>query len=381
MQSQSTNINSDGVLLSKDDVDRLLQSPSDESKIEVLNKVSSNYNQNSLNESEIELAEQIFRLLVRDSAVKIRASLAESLKSNTHVPKDIVLKLAEDDELVSKPIISMSEVLDDIDLLNIIRNSEEVWRYLAVAKRPDVSEQVSDELVNVKHSEVTSALLDNHGARISEKSFDEIARQASADDSVAQKLIDRPALPMTVVSKLSSALSQNMAEQLQQKYHIDETQASEGAKAAGEHNILEIIAQHTDEDQTNQLVAQLHQDGLLSSSLVINALCHGNMPFFEASLAALSGVPLKNTKLLIADKGKLGFRALYNKAALPQTMFRAMRLLLVSVREVIEAGQKPGSRQFSNSVVQKMLEASQNEKIENLSYILALLRQQANPSF
>jgi Uncharacterised protein conserved in bacteria (DUF2336) len=50
--------------------------------------------------------------------------------------------------------------------------------------------------------------------------------------------------------------------------------------------------------------------------------------FFEAGVAVLSGISVRNAIALIADHGSLGFKALYEKAGLPREFFRAFRVAL-----------------------------------------------------
>lgn len=364
------------VRLTQEDVRRLLEHPSIDTKIEVLSKVSYNYNPDDLNENEMQVAEQIFRLLVRDSAVRVRQAMSESLQSNPYIPHDIASTLARDIEAVALPMLSMSSVLQDDDLLDIIQNSEEIWRYLAIAKREELSETVSGSLVNTQVGDVIKQVLDNPAAKISEKSFFQIAEQAKHDDAIVHHMIARGSLPVTAVERLTHFVSDELLRQLKEKCkNIDNEQLEAGARYAEEGTTLELLGARTDSSQTLKLVDQLYENGRLTSSLILNALCQGNIEFFEIALARLANIPLENARLLVADKGRLGFRALYNKTQLPTTMYKAVRLLLDSVREVLTQGAKPGSHHFSNFVVRRMIETAEEEHVENLSYILAIIRQ------
>lgn len=361
--------------LTRADVDRLLHDNSTSVRIDIIRKVSGLYGPADLNESEQLLAEQIFRLLVRDSAVKIRESLAESLKDNPHIPKDIILALASDVEGVATPIISMSEVLSDDDVMNIIHHTKDVWRYLAVSKRAVVSEKVSGALVDTQHQEVINALLDNKGAALSEDSYEKIVDLAQDNEDMAEKLASRPSLPVAVVEKLMNAVSEEIASKLEVTYRIDREQIVSQTHHALEQSTLELIAIRNDREQTKQLVRQLYESDRLTASLIINALCHGNLDFFELSLATLAQISADNAHILISDRGKLGFRAIYDKSGLPMTMMDAVRLLLTAVRRTIADGVSPGSMGFPNHVVNHMTALSEEKPVENFSYMLALIRQ------
>lgn len=364
-------------VLSRADVDRLLHDNSTSARVDVLRKVSGIYNPGELSESEQLLAEQIFRLLVRDSAEKIRESLADSLKDNPHIPKDIILALANDVESVSSPVLAMSEVLSDADIVNIIRNTGEVWRYLAISKRPIVSSEVSGALVDTEHQDVISALLDNKGAAFTDESYGKIADIARENNNteMADKLASQPSLPVVVVEKLMNAVSQGISVKLSKAYGIDREQLESGAHHALEQTTLDLIAIHNDRQQTAQLVSQLYHSDRLTASLIINALCHGNLDFFEFSLAMLAQIPPDNARLLISDRGRLGFNAIYDKSGLPMSMLEAVRLLLHAVRRTIADNIKPGSASFPNHVITHMIALAKETPVENFSYMLALIRQ------
>ena len=56
------------------------------------------------------LAEDIFRIMVKDAEVRVRQALADNLKENLDLPRDVARALANDVDSVSLPIIQFSEV-------------------------------------------------------------------------------------------------------------------------------------------------------------------------------------------------------------------------------------------------------------------------------
>jgi uncharacterized protein (DUF2336 family) len=355
-------------------VEKLLRDDSTETRVEIIHKVSEVYCERKLNEDEMLLAEQIFRLLVRDSVVKIRETLSENLKSSPHIPKDIVLDLARDVESVATPVLSMSGVLSDDDIVNVVRNTSEVWRYLAVTARQELSEDVTGALVETGERDVLYSLLDNTGAAFSEATCADIAARAGQDEDLARTLAARPSLPVAVVEKLLLAVSDDIARQLRDTHRIDEEQITSETHHAVEQSTMELIALRNDRAQTAELVGWLHENDRLSASLIINALCHGNLDFFELSLAILAGIPEENAHVLVHDPGKRGFHALYSKSGLPMTMLDAVRLLFMAVRRAVEDGARPGSPGFSMTVVQHLTALAHAHPVDSLSYILALIR-------
>ena len=77
--------------------------------------------------------------------------------------------------------------------------------------------------------------------------------------------------------------------------------------------------------EVEALARQLVGGGRLTPSLLLRALCTGDLQFFEAGLAVLAEVPVVNARVLIHDAGPLGLKSLYEKAGLPPSLLAAVR--------------------------------------------------------
>ena len=97
------NIESDR--LAKEDVARLLSDTSPDARTEASNKIAHKYGSAALSDSERNIAEEIFRVLVRDVEVRVRQALVAHLKSSALVPHDVAMSLAQDVEAVALPML------------------------------------------------------------------------------------------------------------------------------------------------------------------------------------------------------------------------------------------------------------------------------------
>lgn len=360
--------------LSPEDIKRLLEDGSTQTRVDITNKIAGAYSFSQLHPSEFKIAEQIFRLLLRDTELRVRTSLAQHIKNSTTIPRDIVLAMSRDVDSVSLPIIQFSEVFTDEDLVELVKSSHDVTRFLAVSKRRVVSEVVSNALLQKDNEQVAAALVGNSGAEIGEDDLVGIVSKYNDNEGFMEALGNRPRLPIAAAEKLLSVVSESLAESLKQKYHLAKEVISQEAAQSHESEALQLVKNVEDDASIEALVAQMQSSGRLSPSVILSALCQGNFAFFEASLARLSNIPVKNARLLITDKGDLGFRALYNKSGLTDSMLPAIRLLLKVVRELAAEGQVRGKSRYANAVVERILRYSEEEPIENLSYIIALVR-------
>lgn len=361
--------------LSAEDVDRLLHDTTSATRLSMTDKIGGAYTKSSLSPQETMIAEQVFRLLLRDTELNVRVSLAQHLKDSNMVPRDIIKSLAHDVEEVSLPILEFSEVLTDEDLVDLIHSTEQVSRYLAISRRRTVSDAVSHSLLDRGNHEVASSLISNAGAIISEKAYEKIIATYQGNEEVMKTLTQRPYLPVTVVDKLVNVVSSSLADTLKKKYKVTAPTIEKEVEKTREKETLHLIRVAQAEEEIDKLIVQLRTSGRLTPSIILSALCQGDFNFFEMALSKLSGVPVSNARKLIADKGDLGFRAIYNKSGLPDAMFPAVKLLLSVVRQLHDEGEKSGTSHYANRVVERILQHSEDAHMENMSYIIALVRQ------
>jgi uncharacterized protein (DUF2336 family) len=324
------------------------------------------------------VAEQIFRLLLRDTELQVRAALAEGLKENDRAPHDVVVSLAGDPaEAVASPVLLYSNVFTEEDLLNIIRSNLDITKHIAIANRRSVSSMVSAALVETHNEGVVEHLVKNNGANISEHSMQKILEEHGESQSMVNYVADRANLPINIVEKLLSIVSDSVANALKNKYREVTERLEREAHHAREGMTLKLLDTTRDEEPVRLLVHQLDEEGRLTPSIVLTGLCRGNFAFFEVSLAQLAGIPVKNAQKLVRDKGELGFKSLYQKAGLPDSMFDACKLVLNVMHEMHEQGgdAAPGTIHFANRAVERIFMHQHGREIDNLAYIIALIRQ------
>jgi uncharacterized protein (DUF2336 family) len=366
------------MILTPGDVERLLTDESSDSRASVLTKISHHYNEKAFQGRANEIAEQIFRLLMKDVAVRVRETLSDQLKNNPDAPRDVMLHLANDTETVALPVLAQSEVLSDADLVRIVEMSHGMGKLLAISQRENVSARVSDALVETNYPQVVTSLLSNNGASISDRSFERIVDEFKNDQTVGDALLQRPQLPRSVVEKFIAQASETVAKQLKEKYNIADTDLQKTTTGNRDDVMQQLLEAELSLHDIEILVAKLASDDRLNASLVMTALCRGQLTFFTVALARFSNIPVQNAMRLVADRGEHGFQGLYQKSGLPDTMLDAIRLLLRSVQDLEGGTAIAGSAQYANRLVERVLSLAGQQQIEYLPYFIALIRQNVN---
>lgn len=362
-------------VLSQADVARLLTDDSPASRADILEKVAACYNGNQFATREREVAEQIFRLLMRDVALRVRETLAERIKANQAIPRDIVLHLANDVHTVATPVLEASSVLSDADLVRIIEASRDMAKLVAITKRGTVSPRVSDALVETTYSEVVTSLLSNQGAKLTDRALAKIMDDFKGDMQVTELLVHQRQLPITIVERLVNQVSDAMAAELTEKYKLSDHHIRQDATNVREDFMLRLLHGDLPLAEIETLVAQMDSEQRLTPSLVMTALCRGQLAFFTIALARLARVSVASATRLVSDRGAHGFVAIYEKSGLPPSMFEAIRLLLRAVQDLQGDRSIPGSMLYANRLVERVVNSAGDRPIEYLPYFIALIRQ------
>ncbi len=363
------------IVLTQMDVDRLLTDASPDSRTSVLEKISQGYNGDFLQGREREIAEQIFRLLMKDVALRVRETLALRLKDNEVAPRDIMLHLANDVETVASPVLTSSKVLSDSDLVSIIEKSYDIGKLLAITQRDAVSPRVSEALVETRYEQVMTSLLTNEGAMVSDRSLEKIADDFRGNEEVLKALAAQPKLPITLVERIVTQVSTEVANELKGKYKLSDQDIARDATQSREDFMVRLLEHPLSSDEVVALVQQMALEDRLTPSIVMTALCRGQLAFFTAAIAQFASIPIENAKRLIADRGEHGFNGIYEKSGLPDSMMNAVRLLLRAVQDMATDSAAPGSVLYANRLAERVIRIAGSEPIEYLPYFIALIRQ------
>lgn len=359
--------------LNEEDVARLLANPSADTRAEIAGKIAGQHP--ALSTAQRKLAEDIFRLMVKDAEVRVREALSRQLKENPLVPNDVAVALARDVDSVALPMLQFSEVLTDEDLIEIVK-AQSPEKQVAVARRAHVSAHLADALVDSHNEAAVASLVANEGAELTEAALQRVVDEFGSSEMVGKPLVERASLPVTVAERLMAKVSENLRQALAARPDMSPEMAANLLLQARELAVLGLADTDTD---VAKLVDHLYRNNRLTPSIILRAVCMGDMTFFEWALAKLARIKLENARTLIHDAGKRGFEALFDKAGLPKAFFAAMRAA-VDVSYEMEYDGGPNDRErFSRRMIERILTQYGDLGVEfetdDLEYLLAKMNQ------
>lgn len=137
-------------------------------------------------------------LLAELVEAEARAHVASILGPLQRAPATVVLKLANDDIEVARPLLEFSNVLSDDDLIDIIANQSEAHR-TAIAGRAMVAERVGAAIVEHGEADSVLKLVRNAKAELGRGALEKLVVLAASDAALAEDLRNRPEIDWTTL--------------------------------------------------------------------------------------------------------------------------------------------------------------------------------------
>lgn len=166
-------------------------------------------------------AETLARL-VQDTAVQVRAAIADVVKDMPDAPRELIVALAHDTEIpVAGPVLELSPLLSTEDLLALVYAPPGAETIGAIARRPHLNERVSDAIAETANSPAITALLRNKSAQIRETTLDALIARASDHVEWHEPLVRRPHLSARAARALAAIVAEHLVHALSTRPDLD----------------------------------------------------------------------------------------------------------------------------------------------------------------
>jgi uncharacterized protein (DUF2336 family) len=317
-------------------------------------------------------AEGAMIMLLDDPSPLVRRALAEVFASDESAPRVVVHALAGDQPDVALPVLTHSPLLFEDDLVDLIATGRSDVQ-VAIASRVPLLRSLAAAIAEVAEADACLSLLENPDADIAPFSIERIIDRFGHHAPIREAMFARDDLSTAMRQSLLAKLSQTLAGFVTARQWMGSEHAEYAAREACEKATVALAAD-TPYEEVGALVRHLRQSGQLTAGMLLRALLSGNVVLFEEALAELSDMPIDRVTGYIHDKNISGFRALYRKAGLPDAAYPAFREALAAIRAGLLLGEQGGTARLKRRVVERVLNASAEERGANCISLLALLR-------
>ena len=251
--------------------------------------------EDQLQEGHIEIFDEVILRLSRDLEQRARLELSEKFSDLSRAPRKVIRSLAFDlDGTVARPVLERSTRLDEDDLVMIARARGQD-HLLAISKRTELSERVTDVLVHRGDRLVVRSVAENEGARFSSDGFSQLLAKARDDTTLQESLQGRRDVPPQHMARLAEIAREHVRRNLQSELGEGAAEAVDAALsgAAG------AVSQSTGSgllidnfDNAMKAVQQKVSQGGLVEDDVAEWLRTGKTEEALAALAHVANVPI-----------------------------------------------------------------------------------------
>lgn len=358
--------------LSEADITRLVKGETPEARASVAHRLCRRISLDVLSEEERDYAQEIVRILARDTAELVRRTLSITLRNSPVLPREIAVKLARDVETVALPVLESSPVFTDEDLVELVLTASQA-KQEAIAGRERVPVSVSEAIAEHAALQAVRRLAGNEGAELSERAYVQSLERFGDDGDLQTAIVRRNYIPPHIAEKMVSLVSGQVFDMLVNRHELPAQMAIDLAAGARERATVDLVEQAGRRSDLPRFVAQLNLNGRLSHSLIVRALCMGHLSFVEHALAELSGVPHQRVWLMVHDAGPLGLQAVFDRAGLPRKYLPVFRAAVGIFHETHFDGEADDRLRFRMRMIERVLTQFQSLAQDDLDYLLEKL--------
>lgn len=293
--------------------------------------------------------EGLLKHAVNDAELAVRVALAGGLRRSRHLPREIALILTEDALTVAQPILEESPALSDGDLISILSECDG-RKQVCIARRAAQSAAVAGAIVASGNAAAVAALIENDTV-LDAALLCLVLDRYSRFETVKAAMASRRDLPAEVCARL-----RKLVPHLVRQVPVLDGEVGTPPSRSGRLH-----------------VAKLHLDGQLTPSLVLQALCGGDIRFAEDAMAEISGLSAEKAGFLIHDASPFGLKAIYRRCAFPEALFPAFRVAIDLVDEREFEVDARDAEAFADHVVERILEKYRELEVCDLDYLLVKL--------
>ena len=285
-----------------------------------------------LSERERTLMAGIVGQLIHDVEMSVRRELAERLASEPNAPRELLVTLANDAIEIAHPILRQSGVLNDTDLIDIVKSRTQEHR-LAVAMRSGLSAEVSQALIDTGDHDVIEALVNNHDAELSRRAMEYLVAESRQTDRFQHPLLRRPDLPIQLAHRMFWWVSAALREYIITHYKADPTTIDALIQETTSKVQKGSETDRSTYREAEYIVSEIANKGQLDERFLLQCLRRGRIAAFTAALARMADIEISLSRHIIFDPGGEGLAVLCKASGIDRSVFSSIFLLTREARD------------------------------------------------
>ena len=254
----------------------------------------------AMSDRERGLLYDILNSIVHDAEMSVRRTMSACLAELPDAPRDLVRLLANDAIDIAYPILTKSGVLQDEDLLEIIRNRT-MEHQLAISVRRAISEDVSAGLVETGNENVIGSLLRNQDSSISRQTMEYLVEESKRFDSFQEPILRRRELDPELVTRMFDWVSGALRQTIIDDWDLDPDVIDTLLPRAVSRELQATAYAAADIPKSAQLAKTLVEADQVGPDLMLKTLQDGEIALFIAMFTSFTKLDGEFAKRLLFE--------------------------------------------------------------------------------
>lgn len=294
-------------------------------------------------------AEAVLRLMTWNAEPRVVEAMAKAAAANPNTPRSLAWALANDDEAAATAVLEACGALSDEDLVSLVQAGGNAVKMRAIARRSEVSEEVSRSLVDHGDEDTVHTLLANTKAHISDAAYGTALDRFGKSERIQEGIVSRPVVSAQVSRRLADSLSPQVRDKLARKHpgKLADKPAAPPPPAT-----IPGYADERSDSEWDVELSSMVADRSLTETALVRQLFQGNFEFFARALALLAKEPVANVRAaLLATPPGLG--PLWQSAGLPVGWLAVASAAVAALIQVDRSAGKADPDLFTRNIVSR----------------------------
>ena len=285
-----------------------LQNGAPERRVLMLRRITDLFltDANRLNEEQVSVFDEILTHLAHRIEERVLSQISLKFAPVRNAPKNMISLLAHDDNIaVAGPVLAQSDRLPENELLEIAKSKGQT-HLLAIAIRAQLSEAITDILIQRGDKRVVGKLARNSGARFSHDGYESIVNRAEGDDELTENLGLRIDIPLSLLTQLLMRATNLVRSRLLATADPEKQQQIQAAMMQVAEELGLGAFGYRDLAAAENIVKRLNREGKLNERVLIGFAQQKKFDEVTATLALFTTSPADFIATLLQDDHHVG---------------------------------------------------------------------------
>jgi len=285
--------------------------------------------------SQTEAFDTVFQTLSAQMEEAVRVELAERFATSGEAPAGLMRMLALDAPAVARPVLERSTVLSEQDLLDVARTrGQEHLR--AMSSRPDLSERVTDAIVETADDDTLGVLARNDSAVLSRASHEVLVDRAAYNPMLQEAVVERTSLPTDLLNEMYFMVEARLRTTiLARNDDLDPTALEQALKTSRKRLAVQTGALPPDFAEAEEFVRGLVARNAITPPVLVKLLRAGQRTHFILALSESTGIEFSTARRVIERQDLDALAILCKCADFDRTLFLTFAILLLSPKDAM----------------------------------------------